>query len=169
MIITGIDPGPESSAYVSWDGAKIVAHGEKTNRDLLDSVNLQMQFGVAPDVVVIEQIRGFGVLAGDKLFDTCFWSGRFYQAWGEGLCHMLPRKKAIAHLCGTGARGGDRFVREALIARIGEQGSRKQPGPTFGISGHKWSALAVAVTYSDLYEVDTEKETHAETSKTARD
>ncbi len=42
-------------------------------------------------------------------------------------------------------------MREALIHRFGEQGSKKAPGPTYGIASHVWAALAVAVTYSDLH------------------
>lgn len=149
-IIVGVDPGPEESAWVAWDGHTIVDHGEAANMDLLVDMATRLQHGFPSERIVIEQIRGFGVIASDKLFDTCFWVGRFYQAWGNEVCELMPRKKVIAHLCGTGAKGNDRFVREALIARVGEQGSKKQPGPTYGISGHKWAALAVAVTWEDL-------------------
>lgn len=151
MVVIGIDPGPESSAYVAWDGENVVVHGEMDNRLLLCAMPDGLYVGPIPSVIAIEQIRGFGVLAGDKLFDTCFWTGRFVQAWGENVCRLVPRKKVIAHLCGTGARGNDRFVREALIARIGEPGTKKAPGATYGISSHRWSALAVAVTYLDLF------------------
>jgi len=150
MIITGIDPGPEESAFVYWDGVKILGHGNRTNGEMLKMFAHDSSVALSPDYIAIEQIRGFGVLAGDKLFDTCVWSGRFFQAWGEDRCRWVPRKKVIAHLCGTGARGNDRFVREALIARIGPQGTKKNPGPTMGISGHLWSALAVSVTWLDL-------------------
>jgi hypothetical protein len=151
MIVIGIDPGPEESAFVVWDGEKILRAGEMGNGLLL--YEFQYRENLTPPMkdaaIAIEQIRGFGVIASDKLFDTCHWTGRFVQAWGENVCRMVPRKKVIAHLCGLGAKGNDRFVREALIARIGEPGTKKEPGPTYGLSGHKWAALAVAVTHYD--------------------
>jgi hypothetical protein len=36
-------------------------------------------------------------------------------------------------------------VRQALIDRLGLQGTKKAPGPTYGIKSHEWAALAVAV------------------------
>jgi len=79
MTVLGIDPGPALSAYVVWNGELVLAHGELDNSGMLlwladfnanhaDSVHC-----------VIEQIRGFGVLASDNLFDTCWWSGRFFE------------------------------------------------------------------------------------------
>ena len=42
-------------------------------------------------------------------------------------------------------RAKDGNVRQALIDLIGEQGTKKNKGPTYGISSHSWAALAVAV------------------------
>lgn len=58
---------------------------------------------------------------------------------------MQPRKVAMEKLCGV-TNTTDKFIRMALIDRYGEPGTKKAPGPLFGISGHLWSALAVAVT-----------------------
>lgn len=149
MIIAGIDPGPEESAFVLWDGKSVLKCGNMANSLLLFSLFDEIYFPEEPSYVAIEQIRGFGVIAGDNLFDTCFWSGRFFERWGEKICRLVPRKKVVAHLCGTGARGGDRFVREALIARLGPPGTKKNQGPTWGIAGHCWAALGVAVTFAD--------------------
>ena len=40
-------------------------------------------------------------------------------------------------------------IRQALIDRFGPQGSKKNPGPTFGFGGDTWAALAVGATYID--------------------
>jgi len=68
---------------------------------------------------------------------------------------MLPRKDAAAHVCGQGGISKDQFVREAIIARFGGKekaiGSRKEPGVLYGISGHCWAALAVALTWMDAH------------------
>jgi hypothetical protein len=48
------------------------------------------------------------------------------------------------HLCNS-PRAKDGNVRQALIDRVGPQGTKKGQGPTYGIKSHEWAALAVAV------------------------
>jgi hypothetical protein len=43
-------------------------------------------------------------------------------------------------------------VRQALIDRLGPQGTKKNPGPTYGMRSHLWAALAVAVYAGDVKE-----------------
>jgi hypothetical protein len=159
MIVIGIDPGPEESGYVLWDGAHILEFGNTDNHALLEALedpvrNFQV---MPPEHCAIEQIRGFGVMASDKLFDTCAWSGRFLQAFGESRTTWIPRKEAAAHICGQGGISKDKFVREALLARFGGSekaiGNKKNKGPLHGISGHLWAALAVAITFFDRHAV----------------
>ena len=162
MRVIGIDPGPEESGYVIWDGERILEFGNARNEVLavaLDNLTYPFPpdgdrlFINEPEECAIEQIRGFGVMASDKLFDTCMWTGRFLHAFGQHRTHWVPRKTAAAHICGVGGISKDQFVREALIARFGGKelavGIKKQPGPLYGISGHLWAALAVAITYYD--------------------
>jgi hypothetical protein len=54
------------------------------------------------------------------------------------------RKDIKLHLCNS-PRAKDANVRQALIDRIGPQGTKKNQGPTYGIKSHQWAALAVAV------------------------
>jgi hypothetical protein len=42
-------------------------------------------------------------------------------------------------------RAKDANIRQALLDLIGPQGTKAQPGPTYGIKSHTWAALAVAV------------------------
>ena len=41
-------------------------------------------------------------------------------------------------------------IRQALLDLIGPQGTKKAPGPTYGVRSHEWAALAVAVTVAGL-------------------
>lgn len=156
-IVLGIDPGPEESAWVLWNGERILEMGDVKNEDLLAALKDPVRsFNIVPpDVVAIEQIRGFGVMASDALFDTCFWSGRFYEAFGPDRTFMIPRKEAAAHVCGVGGISKDQFVREALIGRFGGKdkaiGTKKHPGVLHGVSGHRWAALCIAVTWFDKH------------------
>ncbi len=142
VIVAGIDPGPTESAFVEWDGKKVLS------KDDMDNVQLLNYLEKYPHIVAIERIRGFGMKAGNEIFDTVEWIGRFHQAKRTD-CYLVPRKAAIVHLCGT-PKGNDPAIRKALIYRIGEQGTKKNPGPLFGVTKHKLPALAIAVTFHDL-------------------
>jgi hypothetical protein len=54
------------------------------------------------------------------------------------------RKDVKLHLCNS-PRAKDANVRQALLDRLGPQGTKKAPGPTYGVKSHEWAALAVAV------------------------
>lgn len=147
MRIIGVDPGPLESAYVIWDGARIEQMDNVENLALVTALR-DWPRRTIPDFCVIEQIRGQGVPAGNALFDTTWWSGRFYQAWGA--CRiMLPRDVVVRHFGYGGAGSRDAAVTAALTERLGGKGTKKAPGVLYGVSGHLWAALAVAVCYWD--------------------
>ncbi len=150
MRILAIDPGPTESTYVIWNGARIISRADLANGDMLGMLAGPWIEAPKPDCCAIEQIRGYGVPAGNETFDTCWWSGRFYQAWGRGAV-MLPRKEVTRHICGADSKGGDKYVREALIARFGDPGKKAAPGVLYGVTSHCWAALAVAVCCYDRY------------------
>lgn len=154
MIILGIDPGPTESAYVIWDGSRVIQHGMSENQLLIKSLN--------PEVNVthcaIEMIASYGMSVGQEVFETCVWIGRWLERWEyvsawseEGSSFdaiRVTRKDVAVHLCNS-ARAGDSNVSQALRDRFGEKGTRKNPGATYGIVKDEWSALAVAVTVYD--------------------
>ena len=142
MQVLAIDPGTHESGYCLYDG-KVISSGVMPNEDLLKIVADDRS-----DVLAIEKIVSYGSSVGQETFDTCVWIGRFLQAWGcpEDVM-LIPRRKVKAEICGKG-NWGDPDVRKALIARVGPQGSKKEPGPTYGVKSHAWSALGVAVTAS---------------------
>ena len=144
MIVLAVDPGPRESAYVIWDGARALEKDNVPN----DSLLLRLSTRACANALVIEQIRGFGIPAGNDLLDTCWWTGRFYQAWGDG-AHMLPRAAVLKHFEYGGAGTKDAAVRAALIARFGPPGRKSSPGILYGLASHQWAALAVAVTFYD--------------------
>ena len=61
---------------------------------------------------------------------------------------VAEHQQIKVHLCES-ARAKDGNVRQALIDRIGAQGTKKKPGPTYGVSKDVWAALAVAVCAHD--------------------
>jgi hypothetical protein len=140
MIVLGIDPGAEQSGWVLWDGKRVIDKSIDDNPYILQ----QMQQG-GYDRLAIECIRGYGQVVGNDTLIAAEWVGRFDR---DCTALLLPRKEIKRHLCGnTTSRDSD--IRQALIDRIGPQGSKKTPGPTFGIASHMWAALAVCVTAWD--------------------
>lgn len=145
MNILAIDPGYKESAFVLFDSVseKVIDFDFITNEFFILDLN---NFGAS--MLAIESIEGFGMTAGQELFDTCFWSGRFCQAF-RGDFQRIGRKRIKTHLCGN-TTSKDKDIRESLIYRFGAPGTKKEPGRLYGIAGHCWSALAVAVTASDI-------------------
>ena len=139
MIIFAIDPGTTESAFVRWNGEKILSIGKQLNDDLV-------AYGTGDDINAIEMIASYGMPVGKEVFETCVWIGRFMQAWGGA--ELVYRKDVKMHLCGT-TKAKDGNVRQALIDRLGAPGTKKNPGATYGVSGDMWQALALAVTYYD--------------------
>jgi hypothetical protein len=80
------------------------------------------------------------------VFETCIWIGRFTELsrLAGGKLSRVFRRDIKLHLCNS-PRAKDANVRQALIDRLGPQGTKKLPGPTYGVKSHEWAALAVAV------------------------
>lgn len=145
-MILGVDPGPKESAYCIWNGHKVGLHATLPNEDLLCILKAAEDMYGCP-YVAIEWITGYGMTVGAETFETCRWVGRFQQVAPNGAI-LITRKEIKSNLCSS-MQANDSHIRQALIDRIGPIGSRKQPGPTYGIAKHEWSALSVAVTYWD--------------------
>ena len=146
-IVVAIDPGPTQSACVAWDGERIYEHDLLSNEAMLQ--HLRLPYGrVRPSLIAIEWISSYGMPVGAEVFDTCRWVGRFEEAASLTLTpipvEMIPRCDVKLHLCNS-ARAKDANVRQALLDLIGPRGTKKNPGPTYGITTHCWAALGVAV------------------------
>lgn len=149
MTVITVDPGYRQSAYLVFDGQRILSHGIEPNETLL----ARLAGPSEADVLVLEEMqffRSFG--AGREVFESVFWSGRFAQVWAPRPCERILRSQVRAHL--GASKGGDATVRAALIERFGPfredaVGTRAKPGPLFGIRQDEWSALALAVTWTD--------------------
>ncbi len=147
LTVLAIDPGPEKSAYVLWDGTRVLSHGIVVNREIAYRFDFDSGFG-RPSRLAIEMIASYGMAVGREVFETCVWIGRFAEAWGGDDAILIPRLDIKVHLCKS-ARAKDANVRQALIDRFGTPGTKARPGVLHGISTHCWAALAVAVCAFD--------------------
>lgn len=161
VLILAIDPGPETSGVVHYDAAeqRINAALNAPNDELLALLGDWRR----ADVMVIEQIKSYGMGFGDTLIDTIFWTGRFVEAWArqsQAPWVLMPRKTAVANLCCT-AKAGNAQVSAAIRERFPQTGGGARPsvgtkakrGPLFILkqakAPHVWQALALALTYQD--------------------
>lgn len=156
-MIFAIDPGNELSAYVVLNRyLKPIKFGKIANEDMLIVIrDTFSQFAYAGCRFAIEMIGhyGTGMPAGKTVFDTCVWIGRFVQEYCS-ICNKEPtfimRKDEKMNLCGN-MKAKDSNIRQALIDRFGVVGTKKNPGWFYGVSKDVWQAIAVGVTYYDMY------------------
>ncbi len=149
MKTIGLDPGNVETAWVIVADGLPVEHGKGRNEDVLECVRSAFDLGA---VLACEGIASYGMAVGKEVFDTCRWIGRFEEAWKfrGGNFHLVYRKDVKLFHCET-SRANDANIRAALLDRFGPGreiavGSKRSPGPLFGIKGDEWSALAVALT-----------------------
>ena len=142
MKILAVDPGSEQSALVLWDGSQILDHRKEPNEDIISHIIL-LQY----DILAIEEICSYGMPVGREVFQTCIWTGRYIQtaANHQRPYELIPRREVKLHLCNS-VRAKDANVRQALIDKVGPQGKKACPGPTYGIKADEWAALGLALT-----------------------
>jgi hypothetical protein len=156
MMILAIDPGPTKSAHVEWDGRRPGCFGIAENDELLKM--LKCDYYAAFHSMVIERIQCYGMPVGESIFETVFWSGRFYEAWGHE-CVRYPRKDVKMNLCNT-MRARDSNITQALVDRFAPltknhgKGKKSNPGFFYGFKKDIWQAFALAVTYYDTLSLD---------------
>lgn len=143
MIVLSIDSGTRTSGIVRYDtvsGVVLFADAKMPNEDVLKLI--------ADDngpCLALEVMESYGAAVGREVFETCEWIGRFQQAWHtpEQVRKVSRRRVKRALGLKAGAKDGD--VRRALIKLLGEPGKKSNPGPTYGVTSHAWSALGVAI------------------------
>lgn len=151
-MILGIDPGNIESAYVLLDeNLKPIEFGKIKNEELKEKLIFFNMDSVFQNYeCAIEMIASYGMSVGATVFDTCVWIGRFVETIPNLKPKYIYRKDEKMNLCGT-MRAKDTNIRQALIDRFGVVGTKKAQGFFYGFKSDIWAAMAVAVTYHDLY------------------
>ena len=148
-MILAIDPGCNESAYVVLDERlKPVKFGKVYNTDMLDVIE-----NADCEHIAIEMVASYGMAVGKEVFETVFWIGRFWETALLTDCKYIQkiyRKDEKMNLCHN-MKAKDSNIRQALIDRFGVVGVKKAQGWFYGVSKDVWAAIAVGVTYHDLY------------------
>ena len=157
MPIFSVDPGNEKSAFVELDDKlRPIKCGKIDNHELLALISTISEFQEDKFDFVIEMVASYGMAVGKTTFETVFWIGRFFEAaYGFKIRYRIYRKDEKINLCNS-MKAKDSNIRQALIDRFGVVGTKKNPGFFYGFAKDIWSAMAVGVTYHDMYLV-TEK------------
>jgi len=161
MRILAIDPGTEQSGWCEYDtdSHAVVSSGIELNSVLADHMDTA---GLLIDRLAVEMVACYGMPVGRETFETCVWIGEFKRAWSVAIEKPVDlsdvavyRREVKMYLCNS-MRAKDKNVRQAILDRFEPTGGGKtpqigtktQPGPLYGVSGHVWSALGVALTFA---------------------
>jgi len=155
MRILAIDPGNTSSGWVLMQGREVLAGSSDQPND---SMAVQIRCHLPVDVIAIEWIQSYGMTVGKEVFHTCRWVGWFQRAAAHlnVPTRLVYRRDVKLHLCQS-VRAKDQNVRQAILdsypATGGgsrpQIGTKKQPGPLYGVSGHMWPAVGLALTVQE--------------------
>ncbi len=93
---------------------------------------------------------------GESTIRSITWNGRYIQSALDKNIPVYPiyRKEEKINLCHS-MKAKDSNIRQALIDRFGEVGTKKNQGFFYGFKKDIWSAFAVGCTY-----LDKQKEIH---------
>lgn len=152
-MIFGIDPGTRQSGWVCLSANRVTSSGVSPNEHVLERIRAMSGYAsvgmLEPTTLAIERYEARGMPTGEDSIETILWTGRFWQAWHKPKeVRLVLRRFVKLTLCGS-TKAKDPNVRQALIDRFGGKeaaiGSKKAPGPLYGVSSHAWAALGVAV------------------------
>lgn len=168
MKILGIDPGNIHSAYVVYDtdAHALLSKGRVENSELSSHV-MHGGGGVhQADYMAIEYMHSMGMPQSQEVLDTHFYAGRLVQMWvasRDGLTSgedwwPIKRREVKLTICGH-PRAKDKNIRQAVLdmfpasggGKIKQVGTKKEPGPLYGVSNDMWSALAIAITANRMH------------------
>jgi len=153
-MIIGVDPGQEQTGFVIMNRKEVVRHGVANNNEVR---RLLLNEFKHYNKLSYEMIASYGMPVGREVFETCLWIGRFIEAFGGDRSFEVFRKDVKMHLCGT-PRAKDGNVRQAIIdlyeptggGKVPQIGTKKHPGPLYGVSTHVWPAIGVGLTYQGI-------------------
>lgn len=156
MLILAIDPGPEKSSAVVWDAeAERVVEGGDQEENAGIVVRLRNRPPAGCGVLVIERPVIMGKNATAALLETSRWAGVFEGSW-PGIVDRITYHRVRSHLTRC-VNANEATVKQSLISRFSPsgfgpqgKGTKANPGPFYGVTGHMWSAVAVAVAWWDL-------------------
>ncbi|MBN93401.1 MAG: hypothetical protein CL928_04915 [Deltaproteobacteria bacterium] len=152
--VLAIDPGTTQSAWaVVRGGGTVTTFGKEPNETLLEAIRDKGRGWHTVDCLIVEGMTSYGKPVGTEVFETLVWTGRFLEAWEPGESDRISRRDVKKIVCGT-THSRDSDVRRCIIERYTEDGmdaigTKKEPGPLYGVAGDVWSAIAVGLAWKE--------------------
>ena len=147
MGILSIDVGTTESGFcfIDKDTYKPISFGKISNNDLLKIVKNEDY-----DTLIYEEFQSYGMPIGISTITSITWNGRYMQiALDRGKqVDYIYRKEEKMNICGS-MKAKDSNIRQALIDRFGEVGTKKNQGFFYGFKKDIWAAYAVGITWLD--------------------
>lgn len=147
MKILAIDVGTTETGFciINKETYKPIRFGKISNEDLLDIIRNEEY-----DTLIYEEFQSYGMPIGVSTITSITWNGRYMQIAldREKTVDYIYRKEEKMNLCGS-MKAKDSNIRQALIDRFGEVGTKKEKGWFYGFKKDIWSAYAVGVTWLD--------------------
>ena len=149
MRILSLDVGTTESAYALMDHSlanPLIKFGKVSN-EAITQVLLQ---GTNIGVMAYEEFASYGMPIGESTMRSIWWNGYYCRVCEQLYLPYAPvlRKDVKMHLCQT-MKAKDCNIRQALIDKYGEPGTKKNPGILYKVSKDVWSAIAINITYYD--------------------
>jgi len=147
MEILSIDVGTTETGYclIEKETYKPIKFGKINNEELLDIVKKEEY-----DELVYEEFQSYGMPIGISTITSITWNGRYIQSALDRnkKVNFIYRKEEKMNLCNS-MKAKDSNIRQALIDRFGEVGTKKNQGWFYGFRKDIWAAYAVGITYLD--------------------
>lgn len=147
MKILAIDVGTTETGFCLIDQGtyRPIRFGKISNEELLQIVKNEDY-----DILIYEEFQSYGMPIGISTITSITWNGRYIQSAldREKKVDYIYRKEEKINLCGS-MKAKDSNIRQALIDRFGEVGTKKSKGFFYGFKKDIWSAYAVGVTWLD--------------------
>ena len=147
--VLGIDPGPERCGVVLYQGGRVLASEKAMD---VSRVLRYLKDHPTAHHVGIERVQSYGI-SGASLLETAEVCGRLHQrSLDLGMITTLHYRREVLRCLDVAGKGNrDSLVRQRLIEMHGghlkaAKGTKAAPGPLYGVAGHAWQALAVALT-----------------------
>ena len=156
--IIGVDPGQTKSGAVLLQGKHVLDSVYDENNQILERILTWAATSAVDDLrqvcLCVELTEPRGQILGHALHDTIMFCGELKQILHEPVnlirlhrprpCRGMTSRKVRQTLTGDG-QASDARVKQVLRDRWGGGSQRKKTDPLYGITGHCWDALAVAV------------------------
>lgn len=158
QLILGIDPGPTTSGVVLYDPIQpkvLRAEAKMPTPLMLDMLRKQwlyddpVSWHLSHVTLAVERVVSYGKRIGAETIQTIEVVGRLLEMWEGRTAYAISRPDVLDALTGNrSCKEGPAWDRLCELHggdKASAVGTKKSPGPLYGVGSHARSALAVAV------------------------